>query len=146
MKPLNDYQHINGWLLAPASYLVVMFVAACGMFILYVLKFFDLYSAYGAWPSFLPLSWYLSLATTLLMGLFTAHVIKLMFFRARKFPRMFIIWLMISLVLGLKTFAFSPIDDTMALKVLLCPLFAASLFVPYMKRSYRVKMTFTQDR
>ena len=146
MKPLNDYHHINGWLLAPAAYLMLTFFAACAMFILFIMKFFDLYSSYGAWPVFLPFGWYLSLLTTILMGFFTAHVLKLMFYRSRRFPRLFIIWLMISLVLGLKSFAFAPVEDDMALKTLIWPLFAAALFVPYLKRSYRVKMTFTQDR
>jgi len=54
----------------------------------------------------------------------------------------YIIWLLITILLALKAFAFSPVSDTLALRQLLFPLLAAALIVPYFKRSQRVKKTF----
>ena len=98
------------------------------------------------WASYIPLAWYLSFAIAIAMTLFSIHVLQLMFAHSKHFPRRFIIWLLILLLLGIKTFAFSPIDDNTALQVLAWPLLGAGFFVPYLKRSQRVKMTFTQDR
>ncbi len=78
------------------------------------------------------------------MTIFSIHVLQLMFSRS-SISRRFIIWLLILLLLGIKTFAFSPIDDETALQVLAWPL-VARVSLSYLKRSQRVKMTFTQDR
>ena len=40
--------------------------------------------------------------------------------------------------------AFSPVTDDLAVRNLLLPLLAAAVFVPYFKRSLRVKETFTE--
>lgn len=57
-------------------------------------------------------------------------------------PKHYIIWLLISLLLAIKAFAFSPISDLLAMRQLLFPLLAAALFAPYLRRSARVKRTF----
>jgi hypothetical protein len=47
-------------------------------------------------------------------------------------------------LLAVKTFAFSPVSDDLALRQLMFPLLATALLVPYLKRSKRVKQTFIQ--
>ena len=65
------------------------------------------------------------------------------FFKRRKgVPKHYIIWLLITLLLAVKAFAFSPISDALALRQLLFPLLAAALLAPYFRRSQRVKRTF----
>ena len=51
-------------------------------------------------------------------------------------------WLLITLLLAIKAFAFSPVSDVLALRQLLFPLLAAALLAPYFRRSQRVKRTF----
>ena len=57
-------------------------------------------------------------------------------------PKHYILWLLISVLLAIKAFAFSPVPDAFAVRQLLFPLLAAALLVPYFKRSQRVKSTF----
>ncbi|EKT56184.1 DUF2569 domain-containing protein [Providencia sneebia] len=146
MPPIDNYHRITGWLLAPAAFMLLTFFATCAMVVMYVTKLYQIMTTIDDWHNFIPLDWWLSFLITVVMTFFTAHILKLMFFRSRHFPRRFIIWLMILLLLGLKTFAFAAVDDDTALKALAWPLLGAGIFVPYIKRSERVKMTFTQDR
>ncbi|MNH40329.1 Inner membrane protein YdgK [compost metagenome] len=53
-------------------------------------------------------------------------------------------WLLITVLLAIKAFAFSPVPDELAVRSLGWPLLMAALLVPYMKRSQRVKGTFTE--
>ena len=65
------------------------------------------------------------------------------FFKRRSVvPKHYIIWLLITLLLAIKAFAFSPVSDVLALRQLLFPLLAAALLAPYFRRSQRVKRTF----
>ncbi|CSS72807.1 Inner membrane protein ydgK [Shigella sonnei] len=57
-------------------------------------------------------------------------------------PKHYIIWLLISVLLAVKAFAFSPVEDGIAVRQLLFTLLATALIVPYFKRSSRVKATF----
>ncbi|MBQ0210491.1 MULTISPECIES: DUF2569 domain-containing protein [Providencia] len=146
MSSVYNANRITGWLLLPAMYLLLTFLAVCSMTVMYCIKFYEIVSTVDNWASYIPLAWYLSFAIAIAMTLFSIHVLQLMFAHSKHFPRHFIIWLLILLLLGIKTFAFSPIDDNTALQVLAWPLLGAGFFVPYLKRSQRVKMTFTQDR
>ncbi|EJD6041305.1 DUF2569 domain-containing protein [Providencia rettgeri] len=146
MSSVYNANRITGWLLLPAIYLLLTFLAVCSMTVMYCIKFYEIVSTVDNWASYIPLAWYLSFAIAIAMTLFSIHVLQLMFAHSKHFPRRFIIWLLILLLLGIKTFAFSPIDDNTALQVLAWPLLGAGFFVPYLKRSQRVKMTFTQDR
>lgn len=146
MSSVYNANRITGWLLLPAMYLLLTFLAVCSMTVMYCIKFYEIVSTVDNWASYIPLAWYLSFAIAIAMTLFSIHVLQLMFAHSKHFPRRFIIWLLILLLLGIKTFAFSPIDDNTALQVLAWSLLGAGFFVPYLKRSQRVKMTFTQDR
>ncbi len=57
-------------------------------------------------------------------------------------PKHYIIWLLVSVLLVLKSFAFSPVSDDAIVRQLVFQLIAAALFVPYFKRAQRVKLTF----
>ena len=146
MSSVYDANRLTGWLLVPAIYLLLTFLAVCSMTVMYCIKLYEIVSTVEGWITFIPAAWYLSFAISIGMTVFSVHVLQLMFSRSKHFPRRFTIWLLILLLLGLKTFAFSPIDDKTALQVLAWPLLGTGFFVPYLKRSQRVKMTFTQDR
>ncbi|MGK7416275.1 DUF2569 family protein, partial [Salmonella enterica] len=64
------------------------------------------------------------------------------FKRRRCVPKHYIIWLLISVLLAVKAFAFSPVEVGIAVRQLLFTLLATALIVPYFKRSSRVKATF----
>ncbi|WP_237386753.1 DUF2569 domain-containing protein [Xenorhabdus sp. Sc-CR9] len=142
MYQSNDYYRINGWLLAPAAYLIMTLITASLMLLLYAMKNQEIHQFDNGFI----FMWYISTLTTAIMWCFTVWVLRLLFMRSKRFPRIFIIWLMVSILISIKTFAFSPITDEIATRSLLWPLLAAAIFVPYIKRSHRVKMTFTQDR
>ncbi|HBO22057.1 MAG TPA: DUF2569 domain-containing protein [Providencia sp.] len=146
MTSVYNANRITGWLLVPATYLLLTFLAVCSMTVMYFIKLYEIVTTIENWTNFIPMEWYVSFAISIAMTLFSVYILRLMFSHSRHFPRRFIIWLLILLLLGLKTFAFSTIDDKTALQVLAWPLFGAGFFVPYLKRSVRVKMTFTQDR
>ncbi|MDX7992253.1 DUF2569 domain-containing protein [Xenorhabdus sp. Reich] len=146
MHQSNDYHRINGWLFAPVAYLIMTLIAASLMLLLYAMMFIYNNEAIHQIGGNFTAMWYVSVFSTVMMWFFTVWVLKLLFIRSKRFPRIFIIWLMVSVLIAIKTFAFSPITDDMATRSLLWSLLAAAIFVPYIKRSYRVKMTFTQDR
>ncbi|PHM74203.1 DUF2569 domain-containing protein [Xenorhabdus kozodoii] len=146
MYQSNDYHRINGWLLAPAAYLIMTLIATSLMLLLYMMTFIHKNETIHQIGGSFTMLWYTSVLTTVIMWCFTVWVLKLLFIRSKRFPRIFIIWLMVCVLIAIKTFAFSPVSDEMAIRSLLWPLLAAAVFVPYIKRSHRVKMTFTQDR
>lgn len=48
-------------------------------------------------------------------------------------------------LLAIRTFAFSPVTDAAAVRNMVIPLLAAAVFVPYIKRSRRVRDTFIEQ-
>ncbi|EMU9119087.1 DUF2569 domain-containing protein [Providencia stuartii] len=146
MTPVYDHHRITGWLLAPAAFILLTCFAVCSMVVMYFITLYRIITTIDDWTHYIPFDWYLSFLITIVMMVFTIHILKLMFMRSRYFPRRFIIWMLVLLLLGLKTFYFANIDSLTALKTLAWPLIGAAIFVPYIKNSARVKMTFTQDR
>ena len=146
MSQPQEYQRIGGWLLAPLAYLIVTLLSASLMLALYAMAIFTPESReYLVTNSqAFTLQWYFSVVTTLAMGLFTVAVLWQFCKRAKALPKMYIIWLLCTVLLAVKAFAFSPITDDLAVRNLLLPLLAAAVFVPYFKRSLRVKETFTE--
>ncbi|MNP54018.1 Inner membrane protein YdgK [compost metagenome] len=76
------------------------------------------------------------------MWYYTLWLTIAFFKRRQKVRKHYIIWLLISVLLAIKAFAFSPVSDLLATRQLLFPLLAAALFAPYFRRSARVKKTF----
>lgn len=137
---------ITGWLFAPLAYMILSIIGSGLISFLYLVKYFSDFSILHQLPFQLMASWYLSALTTWVMFAFTAYLLRQFFYRAKNFPRLFILWLLINLLLAIKSFAFAPVDDQTALKPLLWSIFATVCFVPYIKYAKRVHNTFTQDR
>ncbi|ATA22042.1 uncharacterized protein DUF2569 [Gibbsiella quercinecans] len=141
-----EYTRIGGWLLAPMAYLIVTLLSASLMLALYTMAFITPESREYLLTNAqaFTLQWYISLATTLLMWCYTLWLLWLFCHRSRRFPKLFMLWLLLTVLLAVKAFAFSPVPDEVAVRGLFWPLLMAALLVPYMKRSVRVKGTFTE--
>lgn len=141
-----EYTRIGGWLLAPMAYLIVTLLSASLMLILYGMAIFVPESREYLLTNAQAFSmqWYFSVLTTLAMWCFTLWLLWLFCHRAQRFPKLFLLWLLITVLLAVKAFAFAPVPDELAVRSLGWPLLMAALLVPYMKRSKRVKGTFTE--
>ncbi|WP_312358391.1 DUF2569 domain-containing protein [Mixta calida] len=135
---------LGGWLLLPLAWLILTVLTSALVVVMYIGALFN-----PAWrdalfshdTAFLT-QWGLSLATSLAVWLYSAWVTWIFCQRSRRLPRHYIIWLLLTVALALKTFAFSPIADGTAVRSLLLALLAAATLVPYFRRSQRVKKTF----
>ncbi|EHM46365.1 MAG: DUF2569 domain-containing protein [Yokenella regensburgei] len=137
-------ERIGGWLLAPLAWLLVALLSASLAVVLYASALaspqtFTLLRAQSAGHIGL---WVLSCLFAIAMWYYTLWLTIAFFKRRALVPKHYIIWLLISVLLAVKAFAFSPIPDAMALRQLVFPLLATALLVPYFKRSARVKRTF----
>lgn len=65
--------------------------------------------------------WIASLAFAIAMWYYTLWLTIAFFKRRKGVPKHYIIWLLITLLLAVKAFAFSPISDALALRQLLFP-------------------------
>lgn len=111
MTPVYDHHRITGWLLAPAAFILLTCFAVCSMVVMYFITLYRIITTIDDWTHYIPFDWYLSFLITIVMMVFTIHILKLMFMRSRHFPRRFIIWMLVLLLLGLKTFYFANIDS-----------------------------------
>ncbi|CRL59258.1 MULTISPECIES: DUF2569 domain-containing protein [Proteus] len=143
---LSGKAPITGWLLAPLAYMILSVIGSGIRSILYLQDYISNFSLIHLHSFHSISAWYLSVLTTWIMFGFTAYLLRQFFYRARNFPRLFILWLFIHLLLGIKTFGFAPIEDDMAVKSLLWSIISTVCFVPYIKYSKRVRETFTQVR
>ncbi|MBV8872118.1 MAG: DUF2569 domain-containing protein [Metakosakonia sp.] len=136
-------ERIGGWLLAPLAWLLVALLGQ-------TLRLLDVaktqvplvIAAIGVRPLAELLTWFASFALAAAVWYYTLWLIIAFFKRRRSVLKHMIIWLLISVLLALKAFAFSPVSDDVAVRGLLSALLAAALIVPYFKRSQRVKATF----
>ncbi|MEJ5070912.1 DUF2569 domain-containing protein [Enterobacter ludwigii] len=137
-------ERIGGWLLAPLAWLIVALLSASLAVLLYagVLLSPAARSNLAALTSTNLSLWLLSLVFAVGMWCYTLWLTAAFFKRRRLVPKHYIIWLLISVLLAVKAFAFAPVSDALALRQLLFPLLATALLVPYFKRSERVKRTF----
>ncbi|KOC90865.1 DUF2569 domain-containing protein [Winslowiella iniecta] len=137
---------IGGWLFVPLAWLIMTLLTSTLVVAMYLSAFLspDLRQALFSQEHAFTLQWTLSLATSLLVWIYSAWVTWIFCKRSRRLPRHYIIWLLLTVLLAIKTFAFSPVTDGAAIKTLLIALLAASLLVPYFKRSQRVKTTFIE--
>ncbi|NIE70013.1 DUF2569 domain-containing protein [Pantoea sp. Acro-807] len=136
---------IGGWLLLPLAWLIMTMLTSALVVALYLRPLFDseLRTTLFSHANLLLSQWLVSLLTAAAVWLYSIWVCWIFCRRSRRLPRHYTIWLLMSVVLALKTFAFTPVADGKALQTLLLTLLAAALFVPYFKRSRRVKQTFT---
>lgn len=137
-------ERIGGWLLAPLAWLLLALFSTSLSLILYA----NALMAPQTWALLKAMSfghlalWLASLLFAVAMWYYTLWLTIAFFKRRAVVPKHYIIWLLISLLLAIKAFAFSPISDLLAMRQLLFPLLAVALFAPYFRRSARVKRTF----
>lgn len=137
-------ERISGWLIGPLAWLLVALLSASLALLLYSTAMltpqtFITLRAQGEWNTTM---WFISCGFAVAMWYYTLWLIIAFFKRRQNVPKHYIIWLLISLLLAVKAFAFSPVSDELALRQLLFPLLATALIVPYLKCSTRVKRTF----
>lgn len=142
----NSAERIGGWLLGPLAWLIVQLISVSVTLIKFATVLFapqtlSLLKDLGA-SNIALLA--LSFISFIAMWYYTLWLAFAFFKRRSKVPKHYIIWLMVGVILAVKAFAFSPIADDLAVRQLLLPLLAAALIVPYLKRSARVKRTFTR--
>lgn len=137
-------ERIGGWLLGPLAWLLVALLSTSLALVLFAaaLASPQMLAALTAQPTKDIVMWLVSFVFAIGIWYYTLWLAIAFFKRRRSVPKHYIIWLLISVLLAIKSFAFSPISDEMALRQLLFPLLAAALMVPYFKRSQRVKKTF----
>lgn len=144
MSLTSSAPRLGGWLLLPLAWLILTLLTSALVMVMYMSALFD-----PAWRDLLfsrdhafLTQWGLSLATSLLVWCYSAWVTWIFCMRSRRLPRHYIIWLLLTVILALKTFAFLPVADGAAVRSLLMALLAAAILVPYFRRSQRVKNTF----
>ncbi|MEM6159425.1 DUF2569 domain-containing protein [Erwinia sp. P6884] len=138
---------IAGLLLVPLAWLIMTMLTSALVVAMYLSALLnpELRSALFNNTHAFTFQWSVSLITSLLVWCYSIWVTWIFCKRSRKLPRHYIIWLLITVLLAIKTFAFSPVSDAAAIRTLLIALLAAAVLVPYFKRSQRVKNTFTES-
>lgn len=137
---------IGGWLLVPLAWLIMTMLTTTLVVAMYLSPLFNpawritLFSHGGL----LLTQWGISLLTATAVWLYSIWVCWLFCRRSRRLPRHYTLWLLVTVLLAVKTFALTPVSDAKASQTLLLSLLAAAVFVPYFKRSKRVKATFIQ--
>jgi len=139
-------ERIGGWLLGPLAWLIIQLISISVTLVKFTYVLFSpqtlaLLKDLGASNVALLA---VSFISFIAMWCYTLWLTVAFFKRRSKVPKHYIIWLMVGVILAVKAFAFSPIADDLAVRQLLLPLLAAALIVPYLKRSTRVKRTFTR--
>ena len=137
-------QRIGGWLLGPLAWLLVALLSTTLALLLYTaaLSSPQTFQTLGGQALTTQILWGVSFITAIAMWYYTLWLTIAFFKRRRCVPKHYIIWLLISVLLAVKAFAFSPVEDGIAVRQLLFTLLATALIVPYFKRSSRVKATF----
>lgn len=137
-------ERIGGWLLAPLAWLLLALFSASLSLLIYAgaLMTPEALSSLKEQSTGYITLWIASFVFAVAMWYYTLWLTIAFFKRRKSVPRHYIIWLLISVLLAIKAFAFSPVNDMLAMKQLLFPLLAAALLAPYFRRSQRVKNTF----
>lgn len=135
---------IAGWLLAPLAWLLMSLLSssvALASFLMLLLSP-EARHALGNADAKTTLLFALSVGCALAMWGYTLWLTIAFFKRRQNVVRHYVLWLLFTVLLAIKSFAFSPVSDKVAVQLLLPSLMAAALLVPYLKRSKRVKQTF----
>src|SRR5699024_3889376 len=137
-------QRIGGWLLGPLAWLLVALLSTRLSLLLYTAALSSpiTFQTLGGRALTTQILWGVSFITAIGMWYYTLWLTIAFFKRRRCVPKHYIIWLLISVLLAVKAFAFSPAADSLVVRQLLFSLLATALFVPYFKRSARVTATF----
>ena len=138
---------IGGWLLAPLAWLLMTLISTTLVNVFYTHALFSAHShqVLSTQPVGQVVLWYASLACAYAVWGYTLWLTVAFFKRRRTVPRHYIIWLLVMVLLAIKSFAFAPVSDDIAVRQLLFPLLAAAILAPYFRHSSRVKQTFTNE-
>lgn len=103
-------QRIGGWLLGPLARLLVALLSASLAILLYVtaLATPQTFQTLGEQSATNLLLWGVSFITAIAMWYYTLWLTIAFFKRRRCVPKHYILWLLISVLLAIKAFAFSP--------------------------------------
>ncbi|WP_338507471.1 DUF2569 domain-containing protein [Erwinia aphidicola] len=137
---------LAGWLLVPLAWLIMTLLTNALVMAMYLSALLDpaMRNALFSHESNALWQWGASLLTSTVVWCYSAWVTWIFCQRSRRLPRHYILWLLLTVLLAVKTFAFSPVADGAAIRTLLIALLAAAVLVPYFKRSQRVKNTFIE--
>lgn len=135
---------IGGWLLAPLAWLLLTLLSTSLVVVMYFTAMLSPETRHAIGQQAVQdiVLWYVSLFSAVAMWSYTLWLTITFFKRQRKTPKHYVIWLLISVLLVLKSFAFSPVSDETIVRQLVFQLIAAALFAPYFRRAERVKLTF----
>jgi len=141
---VNSQTRIGGWLLLPLAWLLMTLLSTTLVMFMFISALLDpaLRNELFNLQSNVLYQWGFSVLTSVLVWCYSVWVTLLFFKRSQRLPRHYIIWLLLTVLLALKVFAFSPVTDAKAVQTLLIALLAAAALVPYFKRARRVKTTF----
>ncbi|KFS64941.1 DUF2569 domain-containing protein, partial [Salmonella enterica] len=119
-------QRIGGWLLGPLAWLLVALLSASLALLLYVMALAtpQTFKTLSGQETGNLLLWGISFITAIAMWYYTLWLTIAFFKRRRCVPKHYIIWLLVSVLLAVKAFAFSPVSDAFAARQLLFPLLA----------------------
>lgn len=135
---------ITGWLLAPLAWLLMSLLSSSVALLSFLMIALSPAgrAALGSVETKTMLLFSLSVGCAMAMWAYTLWLTIAFFKRRQNVVRHYIVWLLIAVLLALKSFAFSPVSDKVAVQLLLPSLLAAALLVPYLKRSRQVKQVF----
>ena len=138
---------IGGWLLAPLAWLLMTLLSTSLGLVVWFMALMSpqAHQALSVQSSQSVVMWYLSMASAAAIWAYTLWLTFAFFKRRALVRKHYIIWLLVCVLLALKAFAFSPVNDALAVRQLLLPLLAAALFAPYFRTSRRVKDTFVNE-
>lgn len=113
-------QRIGGWLLGPLAWLLVALLSTTLALLLYTaaLSSPQTFQTLGAQALTTQILWGVSFITAIAMWYYTLWLTIAFFKRRRCVPKHYIIWLLISVLLAVKAFAFSPVEDGIAVRQL----------------------------
>ena len=108
-------QRIGGWLLGPLAWLLVALLSASLALLLYVtaLATPQTFKTLGEQSTVNLLLWGVSFVTAIAMWYYTLWLTIAFFKRRACVPKHYILWLLISVLLAIKAFAFSPVPDAL---------------------------------
>lgn len=114
-------QRIGGWLLAPLAWLLVALLSVSLAMMLYAMALASpqTLKMLGEQGSTSLALWAASFITAIGMWYYTLWLTIAFFKRRRCVPKHYIIWLLISVLLAVKAFAFSPAADSLVVRQLL---------------------------
>ncbi|MVR55013.1 DUF2569 family protein, partial [Salmonella enterica subsp. enterica serovar Bovismorbificans] len=106
-------QRIGGWLLGPLAWLLVALLSASLALLLYVMALAtpQTFKTLSGQETGNLLLWGISFITAIAMWYYTLWLTIAFFKRRRCVPKHYIIWLLVSVLLAVKAFAFSPVSD-----------------------------------